>query len=204
MTTRTPHRLPTVAPILAAGLGLLLAGTCLAGPPTAAGTPGKTPASSAASAPSRAASSVAGNAGAGPAAATGTSAPKAPRRPRPKLTVTVDADTTAVIDDTVARDKVEAVFARGPQFIAASIQVAPAFENKRFLGFRIVSFTRGSVFADSMGLRPGDIVMRVNNEPIERPEMFMRAWEVARQAPVIEVRVMREGEVIRHRWRVSP
>lgn len=133
------------------------------------------------------------------------SAPAEPvQRVKARMTSTVDHDPVPIIEGVVARSKVEAVFARGPQYVAASVQVAPAFEDRRFLGFQVLSLTRGSVFADSMGIRPGDIILRVNDESIERPELFMRAWEVVRQAPHIDVRLRREGEDRRYRWRIEP
>lgn len=131
--------------------------------------------------------------------------PKPPARPpRPKMTVTVDADQSPITEDTLDRMVAEAVFARGPQYIAASVRVEPAREGRRFIGFRILGFDPQSPFAEAKGLRVGDVVLRANGESIERPESFMRAWTLARQADHIELRVLRDGEVQRLRWQLVP
>jgi type II secretory pathway component PulC len=153
---------------------------------------------------------LAGAAPAVPAApASGTAAAKSPssgaaRPRRSPLTVSVDPDPARLVEDSVGRAEAEAVFAQGPHAVVAALAVEPAFERKRFVGFRILRVASRSPFAGRDGVRPGDVVMRVNGEPLERPDQFMRAWEVARAAAVIEVRLRRAGEDLRMRWRLDP
>ena len=109
-----------------------------------------------------------------------------------------------VVENALARDQLNAVVQKGPQRFIATISVDPVMEKGRFVGFRIVGVAADSPMAGSANIRPGDVVMSVNRESLERPEQFMRAWEVVRNAPTLEVMVRRGMQRYLYRWKIVP
>ena len=107
------------------------------------------------------------------------------------------------IDSTLPRALFEAALARGPQRIVASVEVRPSLEGGRFIGFQIVRFMTDGDLRDCTSLLPGDVVVTVNREALERPEQFMRAWEVVKTAPVLEIEVIRGGQHLVYRWKIE-
>jgi type II secretory pathway component PulC len=115
-----------------------------------------------------------------------------------------DSGASPATEGTLPRSLFDAVMAGGPQRVVASVDVQPALAERRFLGFRIVRFRPDGVLRDCAALLPGDVVVSVNREPLERPEQFMRAWEVVKNAPVLEVDVLRQGRPVKFRWTLTP
>lgn len=126
-----------------------------------------------------------------PAAAVGTAGPPAPA-------------SQPAIELSLTREAFDAAIARGPQRIVASVEVRPALDRGRFLGFQIVRFTPDGDLRECASLLPGDVVVSVNRESLERPEQFMRAWDVVKGATAIEVEVLRTGQRLVYRWSVVP
>ena len=99
---------------------------------------------------------------------------------------------------------VQKVLERGPQRFIASLRVAPHMNGKRFVGFRIDGFAPDSPLVNSRGVQPGDVILKVNREPVERPDQFMRAWEVVKGADTLEVEMLRAGQRLLYRWTLIP
>lgn len=109
-----------------------------------------------------------------------------------------------VMSSTLPRAAFEAVMAGGPQRVVAAVDVQPALVGRRFVGFRLVRIRPEGVLRDCTSLLPGDVIVSVNRESLERPEQFMRAWEVVQNAGAIEVEVERQGRRFLHRWTLTP
>jgi type II secretory pathway component PulC len=108
------------------------------------------------------------------------------------------------VESAITRSAFDAAIARGPQRIVASVEVRPGLDRGRFLGFQIVRFLPDGDLRDCTSILPGDIVVSVNRESLERPEQFMRAWEVVKSAPAVEVEVLRAGQRVVYRWKIEP
>lgn len=106
-----------------------------------------------------------------------------------------------VVESELSRAEIQKVFDRGPQRFIAGLQVDPHLVKGKFVGFRIAGFTADGPLVNSRSVLPGDVVLRVNREPLERPEQFMRAWEVAQKADRLEVLLLRGTERILYRWK---
>ena len=102
----------------------------------------------------------------------------------------------------MARSVLDGVIAKGPQRLIATLRIEPYLIKGRFIGYLISGLTPDSPLLDGDGVRPGDIVLSVNQKPLERPEQFMRAWEAVGKAKVLEVVVLRGSEKIRYRWKL--
>ncbi|MBU0549954.1 hypothetical protein KKF91_20350 [Myxococcota bacterium] len=92
----------------------------------------------------------------------------------------------------------------GPQPFIASIGVAAHLEGGRFVGFKLTHFNPDSPLVNNAFIRRGDVILTVNQEPLERPEQFMRAWEVVRAAQALDVVLLRDGQKRRFRWTITP
>ncbi len=112
------------------------------------------------------------------------------------------APKSRVIEKTMAKSELEAVVARGAQRFIATLRVEPHMVGGRFIGYQIAGFTADSPLLRGDSIRAGDVIISVNEESLERPEQFMKAWKVASSAKVLQVTLLRSGEKLRYRWRL--
>lgn len=98
---------------------------------------------------------------------------------------------------TLTRAHVEAVLRDGPGAFLARVDVAPAFSDGRFVGFRLVR-ARDLARWNHAGadLRPGDVVQRINGVSIERPEGVMAVFSALREARELRLDVLRDGRPV--------
>jgi len=73
-------------------------------------------------------------------------------------------------------------------------RVLPAMLGGKSAGFRISEIVPGSLYA-RIGMKNGDVVQAVNNIRIQSPEQAMRVYRQLKDAPRIEVRLLRNGQV---------
>jgi len=104
----------------------------------------------------------------------------------------VDAVEAPVVETELHRAALDGLLAKGPAYVLAMVQIDPAKRDGRFVGFQIVSF-RAELPA-YLDLRPGDVVARVNDLPIERPEQFFAVFEALKTAGEVKFDVLRDGE----------
>jgi S1-C subfamily serine protease len=53
------------------------------------------------------------------------------------------------------------------------------------------------------GVQQGDVITRLNGQPIERPEQAMVAFDSLRVASEVAVEIVRDGQPMRLRYRVE-
>lgn len=109
-----------------------------------------------------------------------------------------------VLEGELSRAELLRVVAAGPQRFIASLQVAPHLDGRRFVGFRIEGFAPDSPLVNSRAVQPGDVILAVNRESLERPEQFMKAWERLDEGDALEVELLRAGQRLRYRWTLIP
>ena len=80
------------------------------------------------------------------------------------------------------------VMAKGPQRFMPQCHLDPHSVKAVLSGWRIGGFAPNSGFCEHQSILVGDIIVSVNEEPLERPEQFMRAWEVVRNASTVTVK----------------
>lgn len=73
------------------------------------------------------------------------------------------------------------------------VSVEARVENGVFLGFRILELRPAGAWA-GVDLRAGDVITRINGQPIERPEQAYAVFVGLKQADRVEVSYVREGE----------
>ena len=91
------------------------------------------------------------------------------------------------------RDDVNALIEQGfPQFLQR-VEVEPRLVDGQFRGWTIVNLSP-SEFWSSVDLKPGDIVTRVNDLPIERETEAFDAFESLKQSDALRVAFQRGGQ----------
>lgn len=91
------------------------------------------------------------------------------------------------------REDVNALIARGfPEFLQ-HIDVEPRLVDGQFRGWSIVQLNP-SDFWSGVDLKPGDIVTRVNDLPIERETEAFDAFESLKQSSALRVAFQRDGQ----------
>ncbi|MEI9954569.1 MAG: hypothetical protein WDO74_37775 [Pseudomonadota bacterium] len=91
------------------------------------------------------------------------------------------------------REDVNALIERGfPQFLQR-VEVEPRLIDGQFRGWSIVNLNP-SDFWSGVDLKPGDIVTRVNDLPIERETEAFDAFESLKQSDALRVAFQRDGQ----------
>ncbi len=95
---------------------------------------------------------------------------------------------------TIYRSELTPLLERGLQPLIAELDLRPVVEDgARFLGWRVLFLKpQKSPFKES-SVRPGDIVKRVNEEPIERPDQMMKVWKSLATADQLKFSILRGG-----------
>ncbi|MGF1548296.1 MAG: type II secretion system protein GspC [Thiotrichales bacterium] len=80
-----------------------------------------------------------------------------------------------------------------PTRLGQLVAVAPAYENNLFVGYRLTKRQEHPLF-DELNLQSGDIVTRVNDLVIDRPEKGIQALQQLSQAQSLSITVNRNGQ----------
>ena len=73
------------------------------------------------------------------------------------------------------------------------VRTEPDLQNGRFVGFRVIELYPSDARLSEVDLRPGDTVLRVNGQSIERPEQALHVWEELRVASQLVIEYLRAG-----------
>jgi len=106
------------------------------------------------------------------------------------------SETVAAPVTDLARPKVSATVDAGFGRFLQGIEVQASVIEGKFLGFRIVRFVHPEDW-QGVGLIPGDVVTRVNEQPIERPEQAYAVFASLKTATSVDVAYTRDGHPMR-------
>lgn len=81
----------------------------------------------------------------------------------------------------------------GPGVFLGQVDVEAVLVKGRFHGWRILAFSDPGTWAN-VDLKPGDVVLKVNDYPLERPEEAMLPWQSLAIAEELRVSYEREGQ----------
>lgn len=116
--------------------------------------------------------------------------------PAPTLTATpLAASKRALLSHEVSREDVLRVVDKSPALFLSHVRTEdwPVFRKGKFYGFRIASLDK-DMFR-GVDLRAGDVVVRVNGLPIEKPEDLSRTFDNLKIAKTLHVDYEREGNM---------
>lgn len=92
---------------------------------------------------------------------------------------------------SIARSRVDAVLRQGPPWLLSHVEVEEVLRKGAFIGWRVVAMP---VDWEGGGIKPGDIVTRVNGVGLEKPDDFFSAWTTVADAKEIRVAYERDGK----------
>lgn len=115
--------------------------------------------------------------------------PAEPAAPAPQAAVA----TASTRSSDLQRKDVERVVDAGLGRFLSRVTVEPSLSNGKFVGWSVVSLAPAEAWL-GVDLRPGDVVTRVNGMAIERETEAYDAFQAVRQAPSLEVSLLRRGK----------
>jgi type II secretory pathway component PulC len=103
----------------------------------------------------------------------------------------------------ISRAALQAVLASGIGKFLQQVRAEPSVTRGRFIGWRMVSLFPDRSDVHVQVLRPGDTVVRVNGQSIERPEQFKALWDAMANATELVLDIQREGRSSRLRYTIE-
>lgn len=85
--------------------------------------------------------------------------------------------------------------------LARPARIAPAFANGRAIGFKLFCIRPNSLYA-KVGLKNGDVVVRINGFSITNPNEALAAYDKLRDAKTLRIELWRQGRPKRLTYRV--
>lgn len=123
-------------------------------------------------------------------------ATRVPTAPAPS----VDDGSPAVLTRQVLVDAA----AHGLGHFLSEVDVSPVIEGGRFVGFRLNSALHLRRWRRAgADLLPGDVIQRVNGQPIDRPERAVGCLAALREATELRVDLLRRGRPVSVRVEVA-
>jgi type II secretory pathway component PulC len=80
--------------------------------------------------------------------------------------------------------------------------VEPHLERGRFVGWRVMRLTAAEGELRSNVVKPGDTLLRVNGQSIDRPEQFKNVWDSMATSSELVLLVRRGGKDSTVRYRI--
>lgn len=111
------------------------------------------------------------------------------------------AGSAAALPGTIRRADLLRVLATSPGQFLAGVDAVPEVQAGGFRGWRIRSFFPTDPRVNTV-LRSGDLVQRVNDHAVERPDQFIEVWQAAGARPDLTVDLLRAGQPLRLAWRI--
>jgi S1-C subfamily serine protease len=98
------------------------------------------------------------------------------------------------VQGQIDRAELEVILDAGLGRFLQGVETEPHVVDGRFVGFRLVSLWPRDPRFQGLALGPGDVVVRVNGQPIERPEQALQVWNGLRVASALFIEYLRDGE----------
>jgi hypothetical protein len=89
----------------------------------------------------------------------------------------------------LSRQEVDSVLEQGPPWLLQRIEVEEVIDKGQFVGWRLLDMPH-----DWQQLQRGDVVKKVNDKPLERPDEVWSAWMAIATASEIKVAFERDGQ----------
>lgn len=107
---------------------------------------------------------------------------------------TIAAPSAPRTQGQISRAELDLILDGGFGRFLQGVETQPDVVDGQFVGFRLASFYPDDPRFREIDLEPGDTVVRVNGQPIERPEQALRVWNSLRVASELVIELKRAGE----------
>lgn len=98
-----------------------------------------------------------------------------------------------VTEPVIRRAALDEVLDQGLGAFLGRVSTEPSMDGNHFVGFRLTALRDESLFL-GVDLQPGDVILSVNGQSIERPDDAFTAWTGLRVASELTLAVLRDGE----------
>lgn len=96
---------------------------------------------------------------------------------------------------SISRYKVNETIQSNMDNLLADVEVKPAFDQGKILGFRIEGFKgRAGELLEKLGFQPGDVITRVNGKSIDGMDQALKLWSSLKYQKNFDIQVLRNGE----------
>lgn len=113
-------------------------------------------------------------------------------KPKPSASAPAEAEEPPIPEGALRRSHVDAVLKKGPPWLLSRVEVEEVLRKGAFIGWRVVNLPASW---EGSGLRPGDVVTKVNGLGVEKPDDFFAVWTALSQAKELRVELERDGKV---------
>lgn len=115
----------------------------------------------------------------------------APTGPETPKTPPKEAPAPSVPEGSVDRQLLDSILRQGPPWMLERVPIEEVMEAGKFKGWRLQDFP---VEWGSIDLQPGDVILSINDLPLERPDELFAAWTSMSASREIKLAYVREGE----------
>lgn len=116
---------------------------------------------------------------------------KKKRRTPARIVETVAQETGRELSMILDRRELDEALSNVPQLLTKA-RIVPSFKNGKNEGFKIFSIVPGSIF-EKVGLRNGDILVRINEMEIRDPQKFMGVFQQLKDETTLSLDLVRKG-----------
>lgn len=117
----------------------------------------------------------------------------APPRPVAHIVEPPAADPAPEASGVIHRSELDRVLERGIGAFLGRLSTEPDLRDGRFVGFRVTELHDTALF-EGVDLLPGDTILEINGQGIERPEHAFTVWTALRVASELTIVVLRGEE----------
>jgi type II secretory pathway component PulC len=115
-------------------------------------------------------------------------------RREPIAPTIIEDEPEAEGDHRIDRAEYEQVLKDGLQKVMRWYYVKPAYKGSAFIGFQVEDILKEELKKGP--LKPGDVIVTINDLPVERPEHAMAIWRGLWSKKVLTLVLMRKGQKI--------
>jgi hypothetical protein len=126
--------------------------------------------------------------------------PPPPARTERIMIATVTNDKNSPYMGVIDREGLHAIIDQGLGRLLGRLKISPVLQRGKFEGFRVTGL---DPLWNGAGILLDDVIVRLNGQPIERPEQAQAAFESLRVASEISLDLMREGKPKKMRYRIE-
>jgi len=104
---------------------------------------------------------------------------------------------------SIPRARLRAELDRGIGRFFQQIRVKAEVSHGQFMGWRLVSLFTERSDVHVQGLQAGDVLLRINDASVERPEAFKSVWDSLRTADSLSFDIERNGHPMKLRFKIT-
>ncbi|AWV89410.1 hypothetical protein [Bradymonas sediminis] len=106
-------------------------------------------------------------------------------------------------DASVTRAELKQFILKGPSFPLSMVEVEPAREGSKFVGYRVIAISPVAQPTLQGRLGKGDIITHLNGVRVEKPDDYLNAWKLLAGITTVRIDFVRDGQASYSAWQVQ-